>query len=369
MSDQKTMEEIMADVMEIQQEAGITPRENITLVYQHKPSYWIPCLWTDCWTIQPNMECERYIGHEKGEDGFGVEWTYVPETKAPMPTPNKILFDDIADWKKYVKIPDLDAIDWKKQAEDDLRTDMLATLAKGERVFLPDGQTVADENKMGCALIINGMFERMHSMMGMENAMCALYEDPESCYEFFGAIADYKIKLFRKIKEYYPGIQVINAHDDYGFKDRMIMSVEKWRDVLKPHLKRMVDACHELGLFYQHHSCGYIEPLIPEFVEIGIDALDALQAGNTNLRAIKDEYQDRFTFVGGIDNQGVVEVPGTSVEDQIAEGIRAMSTFAPGGSYIAYPHFLDWDFLPLQIETYFRYGVPFYKENKMGAWA
>ena len=42
------------------------------------------------------MEGERYCGHEVGKDWFGVEWTYEPKTGAPMPTPGKELFEDIA---------------------------------------------------------------------------------------------------------------------------------------------------------------------------------------------------------------------------------------------------------------------------------
>lgn len=43
----------------------------------------------------------------------------------------------------------------------------------------------------------------------------ALAEDPENCFDFFSAMADYKIKYFQIIKKYYP-VDIINAHDDYG---------------------------------------------------------------------------------------------------------------------------------------------------------
>lgn len=351
----------------LQKKTGLTPRENAMLAYQHKTPYWIPCTYTDFWLLQPKMEGERYCGHDRGKDWFGVEWQFVSDIGAPMPVPNQYLFEDIADWKEYVKFPDLEAIDWKKQAEEDLRTDLTATLGAGVRVYTKGGKSIVDPNKLGIAMVLNGMFERMHAMMGVENALVALMEDPESCFEYFSAMADHKIRFFKKIAQYYP-VQIINAHDDYGAEGRMLMSPEVWRQLIKPNLKRMVDACHEMGILYQHHSCGYIEPIIPDLIEIGVDALDPLQACNTNIRAIKDTYQDVLTFVGGIDNMGVLEQPNATKAEQLAEYDRATDLLAPGGSFIAFPHVGDFSLIPDQISEHFRYGVPYYKKNGMGPW-
>ncbi|MBR4393854.1 MAG: hypothetical protein IKT07_07485 [Oscillospiraceae bacterium] len=347
----------------LQKRTGITARENAMMAYNHQTPQWIPCVYTDFWLLQPKMEGERYCGHEVGTDWFGVEWTYEPKTGAPMPTQGKQLFDDIADWKKYVHFPDLDAIDWEKQAEEDLRTDLVASLSAGHRIYTKNGKSIVDPNKPGIAMVLNGMFERMHAFMGFENALMALSSDPENCAEYFAAMADYKIKFFRIIGKYYP-VQIINAHDDYGFKRSMLMSPDTWRELIKPNLKRMVDAVHEMGLKYQHHSCGYIEPIIPDLVEIGVDALDPLQVCNTNIRALKDQYQDRLTFVGGEDNQDVLEQLGCTVAQQKAEYDRAVNLLAPGGSYVAFPHVADFSLIPTQIEEHFRYGVPFYQKQK-----
>ena len=352
----------------LQKMTGVTPYENAMMAYQHKTPYWIPNVFTDFWVVQPAMGGERYVGTKSGTDWFGVEWTYVPEMKAPMPTPGKILFEDIEDWKDYVKFPDLDAIDWEKQAADDFRIDIATTLTAGEKVYLKDGKTIVDPKKMGYAMIINGPFERMHAMMGFENALIALATNPEACEEFISAMTDHKIKFFQKIGKYY-GVKIINAHDDYGAMDRMMMSPELWRKIIKPHLKRTVEAVHEMGLIYQHHSCGYIEPIIPDLVEIGVDAIDPLQAGNKNLRALKDKYQTKLTFVGGIDNQGVLEQPDTTLEEKKKACTDAVDLLAPGGSFISYPSVADFDLLPLMLGEYFRYDVPFYKKNKMGPWA
>lgn len=351
----------------LQKKTGLTPRENAMLAYQHKTPYWIPCFYTDFWMMQPYMEGERYPGHSVGKDWFGVEWQYVPQQGAPMPVPGKHLLEDIADWREVIRFPDLDAIDWKARAEYDLHTDLPATMAKGERVATKNGKSIVDPNKMGIAMVINGMFERLHALMGFENALASLIEDSEEAFAYFSAMADYKIKFFRKIAEHYP-VQIINAHDDYGAEGRMLMSPDTWRQLIKPNLKRIVDAVHEMGLLYEHHSCGYIEPIIPDLVEIGVDALDPLQRCNENIRAIKDEYQDRLTFVGGIDNMGVLEQPNATKEQRLAEFRRATDLLAPGGSFVSFPHVGDFSLVPDQVGEHFRYAVPFYKKRGMGPW-
>lgn len=171
----------------------------------------------------------------------------------------------------------------------------------------------------------------------MTNALCALMLDPDECAAFAEAIADFKIEYIKKVGKYYPEADVFNFHDDYGTGDRMFMDPDIWRKIFKPQLKRIVDTAHQEGLFFQFHSCGYIEPIIDDLVEIGVDALDPLQICNTNMRTIKDKYQDRLTFCGGFNNQEVFDRAGVTDEECYQESKRGLELLAPGGSYIAYP--------------------------------
>ena len=294
----------------------MTPRENAYIAYQHGTPEWVPSRLLDFNITFPAPYIERYQGEESGTDGFGVHWTYEPLIGAPMPTLGAALFDDICDWREKVVFPDLDALNWEAQRALDTKH------------FVP--------GRINMAMSINGMFERMHACMGMENALCALVTDPEACYEFAGAVADHKIAMMRKLKQYNYGIDIFDMNDDYGMQGRMIMSLDQWREIYKPHLKRIVDAAHDCGFLYQHHSCGFIEPIIPELVEIGVDALDVLQTCNTNMRTLKDQYQHVLTFCGGFDNQGVFDRPNVTDRECYDETIRAVKEMAPGGSYVAF---------------------------------
>lgn len=337
----------------------LSPRENTLLAYSHKQPEYVPCFFTDIAIVQADPAMERYTGHTTGKDGFGVEWTYEPQIHAPMPTPGKIMLDDITAWESEVKFPDLDAIDWKKQADIDVHTNLIAFVSGAGIVPFEDGHSIYDEDKLRLCMILNGMFERLHSLMGFENALISLIKEPEACDAFFGAVAEHKIKYIEKIARYYD-IDVINAHDDYGSNQNLLMSPDTWRRLIKPHLKRIVEATHDCGLIYQHHSCGYIEPLFSDFVEIGVDAIDTLQACNSNLGQLKKEFGDRITFCGGFDNMGILDLPGVNTEKVKKEYRRVIDLLAPGGSYVAFPITATLDFVPAFLEEHFQYGMGFY---------
>lgn len=87
----------------------MTPRENALIAYRHGTPAWIPCFYTDMLTIMAHPEMERYNGFGSGKDYFDVERTYVPEHRAPMPTPGKVMLDDICRWKSLNAAPNSSA--------------------------------------------------------------------------------------------------------------------------------------------------------------------------------------------------------------------------------------------------------------------
>ena len=339
---------------------GTTPRENMLLAYQHKVPYTIPSFFIEGSLIVPIADLEHSSGYSTATDGFGVEWTWMPEHMSYMPTPEKHILENITDWKEKVIFPDVWSMDWEAQAEHDIHMDAQADLQGKGYQRLKGGKTYVDGNKCGMCLLLNGMFERLHALMGMEGSLCALIEDPDSCHEFFDAMADYKIEIIKHLKKYYM-CDVVIYMDDYGMEDKMFMSLDMWREMIKPHLKKVIDATHELGMIYEHHSCGYIEPLIPEFVELGVDALDPVQASaNPNAKKLKQTYGDKLTFVGCCDLH-IFDRTGIKDDEIKKELRRVFNDFAAGGSYVSYPlSMTGQSIIPCLAET-FRVGKNFYK--------
>ena len=62
-----------------------------------------------------------------------------------------------------------------------------------------------------------------------------------------------------------------------------------------------MDWIHERGMKAHLHSCGLVDKFVPEFVEIGIDALNPLEVkAGMDPVALKAAWGDRLVFHGGI---------------------------------------------------------------------
>ena len=56
------------------------------------------------------------------------------------------------------------------------------------------------------------------------------------------------------------------------------------------------------------HSCGSVEPIIDDLIEMGVDVRDPVQTGAKDMNALqlKEKYGARISFHGGFDTQHVL---------------------------------------------------------------
>ena len=85
------------------------------------------------------------------------------------------------------------------------------------------------------------------------------------------------------------------------------------------------------------HSCGAVKPLIPDFIEIGLDILNPIQplAADMNPQLLKDEFGEELVFFGGICVQDLM--PNGTPESITAEVIRRSGILGKNGGYIIAP--------------------------------
>ena len=289
----------------------MTGRENMDLVWQHKQPLWVPMINTDAQMIITPEFNDRPL-FMNGVDDFGVQWELDPEHPELMThvKPGCELFDDISEWKKHVTFPSCKDKNWEMAA---MRTK--AMWAKKDEI---QGYVVGNM----------GGFERICALMGHVNALMGMYDDEEAFAEFIEAYADYRIEQMEYIKKYLD-VDFLMMHDDWGNQKNMFFSPEMWRKFFKEPERRMVKRCQELGMHYMHHSCGYIEPIIPDLVEIGVESWHGGAPVN-DLKKIKAEYGDKLIFAGGVDPQ--VTDTGHATEEEIrAEVRRVIDTLGKNG--------------------------------------
>jgi len=316
----------------------MTPRENMLAAYRHETPEWVPNGFTDydLWFSYG----ERYFGEGTGDDWFGVNWTFTPDLNSQTVTPGQDEVEDLENWKEDIHFPDLDACDW-------------SAIAAGAT------KDWDRENRMSLCMFLNGPFERLMTLMGFENGVCAFLETPDEVHEFFDALTDYKCRYLKILKEYF-GFDIIVYHDDWGNNQNMFISMDMWREFIKPYIQRVIDCTHELGMIFEMHSCGYIRPTVPELVEMGIDALQPLQYCN-EVEEIKKEFGDRILLSGGFNTQGVLERPDATEEEIRQEVRRTLDSLAGIGGYCANAPIIDTDVVRIVSDEITAYGRNYYK--------
>lgn len=321
----------------------MTRRDNVILAMRHQETLWIPNNITDCDIVLQQAVQERYEGRGEGKDEFGVEYEFNKEANGPVQKIGVKVVSDLMNWKEEVHFPDLEDRDWEALAEKDTKN--------WDR-----------ENRFSIVQMYNGMFERAHLMMGFEEVLCALMEDPEVMEDWFRTFTDYRISLIRHIGKYYRPDAVM-IFDDYSAKDSMMMSMSVWRSLIKPQIQRMVDAAHEMGMFYILHCCGYMRPMIEDFMEMGVDAVHPVQVANRP-QELKQKYGKDLCFCGGFNNVEILDREDVTEQESRQEIRRVLTEVAPGGSYIAwkpffcrYPQVFFEELKPLVAEKMEKAGV------------
>lgn len=251
----------------------ITPKENFYLVAQNKKPVWMPNLAVDCNIIQPEIMPDAYARNNGGVDWFGIEWQYEPLSQAAMVKPNTRRLSDITEWEKELVWPDLNAIDWQKDYDDNYKD-------------------VMDPDRFTAFVIVNGLFERTADLTDFQDTFCYLLEEQEALNDFYTKLTDFHIDLIKFAKNVY-GADMIIFHDDMGTQRSPFMSVETFKNVMAPHYTRMNQAAHEMGLIMNHHCCGNIEPLIPEIIKCGFDFLEPQENAN-NIGSVLENFGDQL---------------------------------------------------------------------------
>jgi uroporphyrinogen decarboxylase len=174
-------------------------------------------------------------------------------------------------------------------------------------------------------------FDVTHSwVVGTERVLLSMVSDPEWLTDIFNHQLDLDLALYEMVWEAGYHFDEIRWPDDMGYKGTQFFSLAMYRDLLKPVHRKAADWAHARGVKVQLHSCGNINPLVPELIEIGIDMLNPIEvkAGMDPL-LLKRQYGDRLAFHGGL-NAALFDQPEV-LWKQMEQVIPAMKV---GGGYV-----------------------------------
>ncbi len=183
-----------------------------------------------------------------------------------------------------------------------------------------------------------GIFEFAQRLVGMDKLLLLMALDEKKAGLLFEKMLELKLDYWRTaLSELGDLVDVVTYADDYGTQESQLISPAMFRKQLKPLVRQVFALQKELAPLAKRffHSDGNVRPLIPDFIEIGVDILNPLQttAKGMDASAIKQEYGKDLIFWGaGVDTQGILP-RGTPLEvkDEVRRNIEIL---APGGGYV-----------------------------------
>jgi uroporphyrinogen decarboxylase len=176
------------------------------------------------------------------------------------------------------------------------------------------------------------LFERAWTMRGMTNLLMDFYDNPGFVHDLFAVIADYNIAQVREALKY--DIDAVYFGDDWGQQHGLIMGYDLWREFIYPQLKRMYQAVNSAGKKVFIHSCGDVDELFDDLIEIGVCCFNPFQPEVMDIDALYTQYKDRLSFWGGLSTQKTL--PFGSGQDVRAE-TEHLIEMGRAGSYILSP--------------------------------
>lgn len=133
-----------------------------------------------------------------------------------------------------------------------------------------------------------------------------------------------------------PYIDIVVFGDDLGGQNGPLISPAFYREFCKPYHRRLWRRAKELArASVMLHSCGGIEPLLPDLIDAGLDATNPVQITSAGMdaRHLKEAYGDRLCLWGGGCDTRQVLPHGTcaQVRDHVR---RQVAVLAPGGGFV-----------------------------------
>ena len=171
--------------------------------------------------------------------------------------------------------------------------------------------------------------------VGPENLCMLFYDDPSFVHEMLEYLEQFFLGLIR------PMVQEVEFDfasfgEDIAYKGRSFMSPRMFKEFIQPHYVAICELlrAHGIEIIFVD-SDGYLDELIPLWLEVGINGFSPLEAaaGMDALR-LKRQYGRDVVLVGNIDKRALIK--GRGATDH--EVKKAKTLLDQGGYFPAVDH-------------------------------
>jgi hypothetical protein len=174
--------------------------------------------------------------------------------------------------------------------------------------------------------------EYLWRIIGSENVLLWLGLYPDEIEAFVRRVGEFVIEATKaQIKAGQGMLAGMVIWGDVAYKNGMLFSPAMWREHFKPITAELIRVCHEAGLPVIYHGCGNASLIYDDFIEIGLDAYNPLEAkAGLDVVELRKKYGHKMGFCGNINALAWANDSLPELEAQVMRKLNA----AKGGGYL-----------------------------------
>ena len=191
-----------------------------------------------------------------------------------------------------------------------------------------------------CDQIGAGIFERAWYLRGFEQFLVDLMIEQKEVHAFLEKITNHQIEGYARIIDAVgDAIFGVLITDDLATQDSLICSKELYREMIKPYQRKLIEYLRGRGMHVVFHSCGAVEPLIGDLLEIGVEILHPIQrsARGMDPYGLKQTYgKDLVLWGGGCDTDFLQKASMWEIVEEVKRSVDQLG--ADGGFVFTTTH-------------------------------
>lgn len=286
---------------------GVNTRENTIKAIKYDNPEWVPVFDGTVWE---SVQLGGNFKYESWTDDWGTVWQVSHEGLVPTDVVHPL--SDIRNIDNY-DWPDPWNLTWTEEDQRQL-------------------ESVDSERTLVGGLHIKFVCERLCCVMGMENFMLAMYEEPDRLQELIDRIVDYNIVCFQRLIDL--GVNILHVSEDLGTQNALMMSPDMFRKFILPAYEKCFAEPLARRIIIDFHTCGHVEEIIPDLVAVGVGIINPMQAAANDQHIAKDMVRGKTAILGGINSTVML----TGTLDEVRQEVRrAFDVLKPGGGWLAGP--------------------------------
>jgi uroporphyrinogen decarboxylase len=176
----------------------------------------------------------------------------------------------------------------------------------------------------------------------------------------FDIVLEINMVIAEKIlKQAAKDVDIIKISDDIGMQTGLQVSPDFFRKIIKPRFKKYTDLIRKFApdTIIHIHSCGSIEAILKDLIEIGINVINPVQVSAKDMdpKTLKSKYGNNLSFWGAIDTQNVLNrMNEEEVKREVEKTINILGE--NGGYVLSAVHNIQPDVPPENIVAMFEYA-------------